>query len=93
MFNPGAPPEVNLDDLHTIENEVAVAEHTFCRYAWRSLFLWQVVTFLQSTPCVEQDEAAVKAFMEALRQFDLTKGEKLMLLNLRPKSIAELNPV
>ncbi|KAI8920755.1 RNA polymerase Rpb4-domain-containing protein [Powellomyces hirtus] len=53
----------------------------------------EVVTFLRGTPCAEQDEAVIKAFMEALRKYDLTKGEKLMLLNLRPKSIAELNPM
>ncbi|KAI8921846.1 RNA polymerase II [Powellomyces hirtus] len=53
----------------------------------------EVVTFLSGTPCAEQDEAVIKTFMEALRKYDLTKGEKLMLLNLRPKSIAELNPM
>ncbi|KAJ3154070.1 hypothetical protein HDU86_004995 [Geranomyces michiganensis] len=53
----------------------------------------EVVMHLRATPCAEQDEECIKAFMAALRSYDLTKGEKLMLLNLRPKSIAELNPM
>ncbi|KAJ3173489.1 hypothetical protein HDU88_002575 [Geranomyces variabilis] len=53
----------------------------------------EVVTHLRTTPCAEQNEECIKAFMAALRKYDLTKGEKLMLLNLRPKSVAELNPM
>lgn len=53
----------------------------------------QVLTYLRNTPSVSQGPNEINNFMQSLKEYSLTKGEKLMLLNLRPKTTAELNPV
>ncbi|KND05044.1 uncharacterized protein SPPG_00721 [Spizellomyces punctatus DAOM BR117] len=53
----------------------------------------EVIKYLKSTPCVAQSSTQVQQFKEALQRYDITKAEKLMLLNIRPRSIAELNPL
>ncbi|KAI8826571.1 RNA polymerase Rpb4-domain-containing protein [Fimicolochytrium jonesii] len=51
----------------------------------------ETIAYLEGTPASSQTEPEIAAFMQALRSYDLTKAEKLMLLNVRPKSTAELN--
>ncbi|KAI8144739.1 RNA polymerase II [Fennellomyces sp. T-0311] len=46
--------------------------------------------YLKATPCSTQDEAQVKAFVDAMRAYELTLAEKIQLLNLRPKSAVEI---
>ncbi|TPX69238.1 hypothetical protein SpCBS45565_g02576 [Spizellomyces sp. 'palustris'] len=53
----------------------------------------EVIRYLKSTPCVAQSSTQMQQFKEALQPYDITKAEKLMLLNIRPRSIAELNPL
>ncbi|KAJ3298728.1 hypothetical protein HK104_010365 [Borealophlyctis nickersoniae] len=54
---------------------------------------YEVLSCLQKTPCKVQDAPQITSFMDAMTSFDLTKAEKLMLLNLRPKSAVELNVI
>lgn len=45
---------------------------------------------MQETPCKNQSAETIKNLMESLLPFNLTKAEKLQLLNLRPSSLVEL---
>lgn len=53
--------------------------------------VYETSTYLDKTPCAQQSEECVKKFLEALREFKLTKAEKLQLLNHRPTSQVELH--
>lgn len=46
--------------------------------------------FLEKTPSAVQDEAIIQTFMKEIDRFNLTKAEKLMILNLRPKTAVEI---
>ena len=46
--------------------------------------------YLKETPCNNQSQETIKIVMEALKPFNLTKAEKLQLLNLKPCSLVEL---
>eukprot|EP00040_Diaphanoeca_grandis_P003491 m.25060 g.25060 ORF g.25060 m.25060 type:complete len:199 (-) comp14858_c0_seq1:389-985(-) len=48
--------------------------------------LYEVKKHLSWTPAVVQTETIVIEFMEAMKEFNLTKAEKLQLLNSRPTS-------
>eukprot|EP00795_Rhopilema_esculentum_P000387 gene387-10053_t len=51
---------------------------------------YETTRYLESTPCKQQKPETIKNLMEALAPFNLTKAEKLQLLNLRPTSVVEL---
>ncbi|KAI8895322.1 HRDC-like protein [Globomyces pollinis-pini] len=44
-------------------------------------------------PCSVQDESQISAFLNAMLNWELTKMEKLQLINLRPVCLAELGPI
>lgn len=46
--------------------------------------LYQIRTFLASTECAVQSDEVIRDFLKQLLPFNLTKAEKLMLLNNRP---------
>jgi hypothetical protein len=48
---------------------------------------------LDKSACSTQDEQQVLAFLEAMKKWQLTKAEKLQILNLRPKTPVELHIV
>ncbi|CEI99802.1 hypothetical protein RMCBS344292_13882 [Rhizopus microsporus] len=51
---------------------------------------FELTEYLKQTPVDSQTPAQVTNFLEAISQFDLTKAEKLQMLNLRPKSAVEI---
>jgi len=53
----------------------------------------ETLSALEATPAVDQDEAKVQTFLNRLDAggFDLTKSERLMLLNQRPTSELEVH--
>ncbi|XP_043273176.1 DNA-directed RNA polymerase III subunit RPC9 isoform X1 [Venturia canescens] len=51
---------------------------------------YQTVRCLEETPCKEQTPEKICSFLKAVETFNLTKSEKLMLLNLCPKTALEI---
>ncbi|KAJ3011999.1 hypothetical protein HKX48_006542, partial [Thoreauomyces humboldtii] len=70
---PGAPPDADLTDLYTVEQEV--------------------IQYLEGTPASAQSDGEVLAALKALAPYDLTKAEKLMLINFRPPNLSALQPL
>ncbi|KAI8366250.1 HRDC-like protein [Blakeslea trispora] len=46
--------------------------------------------YLKQTPVGTQSEEQVQSFLQAISKFELTKAEKLQIINLRPKSTVEI---
>ena len=51
----------------------------------------ETLTALESSPVVSQSNDAIKKFMTEIKDFELTKSEKLMILNHCPQSEVELH--
>ena len=51
---------------------------------------YEVMKYLEKTPCKLQNEDVIKQFLLDVAPFNLTKGEKLQLLNLRPSTPVEI---
>jgi len=56
-------------------------------------FFVQTVKYLESSPCSSQSDEIISTFLKAVSNFNLTKAEKLMLLNLRPSTEVEIQLV
>jgi len=52
--------------------------------------LYSSLKYLHNTPCTHQDPQVIKAFNEAVAEFNLTKAERLQLLNQRPTTAVEI---
>ena len=51
---------------------------------------YEVTKYLEKTPCKLQNEEVIRDFLVEVAPFNLTKGEKLQLLNLRPSTPVEI---
>ncbi|KAI8639424.1 HRDC-like protein [Parasitella parasitica] len=51
---------------------------------------FELTEYLKETSCSTQTPEQISYFMDAISKFDLTKAEKLQILNLRPKSTVEI---
>lgn len=51
---------------------------------------YETVKYLENTPCKNQTPEIIDNFMSDLRTFNLTKAEKLQILNQCPKSAVEI---
>lgn len=51
---------------------------------------YQTIRYLEETPCKKQSPEKIKGFLKALEQFNLSKCEKLTLLNVSPKTPLEI---
>ncbi|CAO3658628.1 unnamed protein product [Rhizopus stolonifer] len=51
---------------------------------------FELTEYLKQTPVSTQAPEQIADFMKAMSVYDLTKAEKLQLLNLRPKSAVEI---
>eukprot|EP00112_Aurelia_sp_Birch-Aquarium-sp1_P003337 Seg1372.14 transcript_id=Seg1372.14/GoldUCD/mRNA.D3Y31 product="DNA-directed RNA polymerase III subunit RPC9" protein_id=Seg1372.14/GoldUCD/D3Y31 len=51
---------------------------------------YETIKCLKKMPCNYQSSEVINCFLEAMEPYNLTKAEKLQLLNLRPTSVVEL---
>jgi len=51
---------------------------------------YQTVRYLEEMPCKDQTPEKIRDFLKAVEPFNLTKSEKLILLNLCPKTALEI---
>ena len=55
-----------------------------------STILYSTLKVLEKTPAKDQSSEIIEAFMQRVERFNLTKAEKLQLLNQRPTSAVEI---
>ena len=53
----------------------------------------QTVKYLENTPCVRQTPEIIAKYNKEVEKFNLTKPEKLLLINLRPTTAVEIQLV
>lgn len=51
---------------------------------------YETVHYLQGTECKTQNAQSIQKFLEAMKQFKLTKTEKLMMVNTPPRTELEI---
>lgn len=51
---------------------------------------YQTIRYLEETPCKKQTPEKIRKYLEAMKPFNLTKSEKLTLLNICPKTALEI---
>ncbi|KJE93605.1 hypothetical protein CAOG_04367 [Capsaspora owczarzaki ATCC 30864] len=54
---------------------------------------YEVRQYLAETPCHVQNKQSIEAFVKAVQPFQLTKGEILQLINLRPATLPAMTPL
>ena len=76
-----------LSDINTGQNGQRKPSHSQQNLATIS---YSAMKHLQTTPCSQQSPEMIANFMRAVEQYNLTKAEKLQLLNSRPTSAVEI---
>lgn len=51
---------------------------------------FELTEYLKETPCSTQTSEQLANFLESMSRYELTKAEKLQILNLRPRSTVEI---
>ncbi|XP_066984244.1 DNA-directed RNA polymerase III subunit RPC9-like [Macrobrachium rosenbergii] len=51
---------------------------------------FDTLKYLEKTPCRTQSPEVIHSFLESIKDFKLTKAEKLQLINLRPTTPVEM---
>ncbi|KAJ8725905.1 hypothetical protein PYW08_004088 [Mythimna loreyi] len=51
---------------------------------------YETVHYLQDTECKKQNAQSIQKFLEAMKNFKLTKTEKLMMVNTPPRTELEI---
>ncbi|KAI9256937.1 HRDC-like protein [Sporodiniella umbellata] len=79
-----------LEEKQTLQKEIQKEDSTVEYPENLRTVQFELTEFLKQTPVSTQQPEQIKACMEALSAYDLTKAEKLQLINLRPKSAVEI---
>ncbi|PFX17286.1 DNA-directed RNA polymerase III subunit RPC9-like [Stylophora pistillata] len=56
-----------------------------------STICYEARKHLEKTPCKHQSPEIIEEFLKAMQPFNLTRAEKLQLLNLRPTTLVEIH--
>lgn len=55
-----------------------------------STITYEVLKYLEGTPCINQNNKCINDLVLSLNKFNLTKAEKLQMVNLRPTTPVEV---
>lgn len=56
-----------------------------------STITYEVLRYLEGTPCISQNKECINDLCLSLNKFKLTKAEKLQIINLRPTTPVEVS--
>lgn len=74
-----------LQELNTEQKK-----RRFARCSPLATIIYEATRYLEDTPCKHQTADQVRNFLTALKEYKLTKAEKLMLLNNPPTTALEV---
>ncbi|XP_039254853.2 DNA-directed RNA polymerase III subunit RPC9-like [Styela clava] len=78
--------------LTTYSAEMKTGKHkTGQRDQNLSTITYEVLKYLEGTPCINQNEQCIKDACLALAPYNLSKAEKLQIMNLRPTTPVEIS--
>lgn len=55
-----------------------------------STITYETIKYIETTPCSVQSPEIIKQFMKEMEPYNLTKSEKLLILNQRPTTAVEI---
>ncbi|XP_035786865.1 DNA-directed RNA polymerase III subunit RPC9-like [Anopheles albimanus] len=84
IVNPNAAILTNFEVMTALKNMKSNKK----KYGLHNLatITYETVQYLEETPCKEQTTAAIIEFLQAMKRFNLTKNECLMMVNDPPSS-------
>uniref|UniRef100_A0A182IQK1 DNA-directed RNA polymerase III subunit RPC9 n=1 Tax=Anopheles atroparvus TaxID=41427 RepID=A0A182IQK1_ANOAO len=84
IVNPNAAILTNFEVMTALKN----MKNNKKKFGLRNLatITYETVQYLEDTPCKEQSSAGIVEFLHAMKQFNLTKNECLMMVNDPPLS-------
>ncbi|XP_058066542.1 DNA-directed RNA polymerase III subunit RPC9 [Anopheles bellator] len=84
IVNPNAAILTNYEVMAALKN----MKSNKTKYGLRNLatITYETVQYLEDTACKEQTQVGIVEFLQAMKQFNLTKNECLMMVNDPPSS-------
>uniref|UniRef100_A0A182WJR2 DNA-directed RNA polymerase III subunit RPC9 n=1 Tax=Anopheles minimus TaxID=112268 RepID=A0A182WJR2_9DIPT len=84
IINPNAAILTNYEVMTALKD----MKNSKKKYGLRNLatITYETVQYLEDTPCKEQTTASIVEFLQAMKEFNLTKNECLMMVNDPPSS-------
>ena len=81
-------------EMYTLLNDIQTGQNSQKKPSKHQKHLatisYSTLKYLEKTPCKEQSPEVISKFMQALGPFNLTRAEKLQLLNTRPTTAVEI---
>uniref|UniRef100_A0A182R3I6 DNA-directed RNA polymerase III subunit RPC9 n=1 Tax=Anopheles funestus TaxID=62324 RepID=A0A182R3I6_ANOFN len=84
IINPNAAILTNYEVMAALKD----MKNSKKKYGLRNLatITYETVQYLEDTPCKDQTSAGIVEFLQAMKEFNLTKNECLMMVNDPPSS-------
>uniref|UniRef100_A0A182PP29 DNA-directed RNA polymerase III subunit RPC9 n=1 Tax=Anopheles epiroticus TaxID=199890 RepID=A0A182PP29_9DIPT len=84
IINPNAAILTNYEVMIALKD----MKNSKKKYGLRNLatITYETVQYLEDTPCKEQTSTGIVEFLQAMKEFNLTKNECLMMVNDPPSS-------